>query len=252
MGVRSPRLKMHILDHEYIGKEINALIDEDVEDAGEERREDLPNIPIFRRGFNSALLSGLDMDVLSTRVGVTPHKYGDNEREVALIADAIVVASGAKQAKQIRLVRNGLTPDDKLRAQRRNEGERRKQARAERKAAMEATVAGRAATAQSPQVATPLNSEEMSSAERFDELSNAMCLCVKALFLLVLLVAFVRACGREISGAIGVTIRRATPQTADHVFEDVLRGKIENRLSRREADKVRKRRTRQFAMGTAT
>ena len=68
-----PRLKMHVLDHEYIGKEINSLIDEDVEDAGEERLEDLPNIPIFRRGFNPTLLSGLDMDVLSKRVGVAPH-----------------------------------------------------------------------------------------------------------------------------------------------------------------------------------
>jgi hypothetical protein len=30
----------------------------------------LPNIPIFRRGFNPTLLSGLDLDVLAERVGV--------------------------------------------------------------------------------------------------------------------------------------------------------------------------------------
>ena len=80
--------------------------------------------------------------------------------------------------------------------------------------------------------------------------------CVVALFLII---AFFLMCGREInavireiSAAIRVTIRRATPQTADHVFEGVLREKIENRLSRREGDKVRKRRTRQLATGVAT
>ena len=59
--------------HRSTQNSINSLIDEDVEDAGEERPEDLPNIPIFRRGFNPALLSGLDMDALSKRVGVAPH-----------------------------------------------------------------------------------------------------------------------------------------------------------------------------------
>jgi hypothetical protein len=170
-------------------------------------------------------------------------KYADNEREIALVAEAIAIASGAKRAEHVRRVRNGLTTDDKRRAQRRNEAECRKQARAERKVAMEAAAAGHLAPGP-PQVAPPRDREEMLSAERFDELSDAMCLCVKALFLLILLVAFVRACGREINAAIRVTIRRATPQTADHVFEGVLREKIENRLSRREADKVRKRRKR--------
>jgi hypothetical protein len=365
-----PRLKMHILDHEYIGKEVNSLIDEDVEDAGEERPEDLPNIPIFRRGFNSALLSGLDMDVLSKRVGVTPRtlrsafqhgrrlepramarlrealeidndgaisiteteppnpeaqraaimkrqlhtlhdamvkgkgfdlngprrpalqnqpggpvplgslqlaverhlhdkkaraffkdrlgyfwnghtgKYADNERDIALIADAIALASGAKRARQVRLVRNGLTTDDKQRAQRRNEAERRKQARAERKTAMEAAITGRGAPVPL-QVAPPLDIEKILPGGQFDELSAAMWECVAALFLII---AFFLMCGREINAAIRdinaairVTIRRATPQTADHVFESVLREKIENRLNRREADKVRKRRARNLA-----
>ncbi len=44
------RLKLVILDHEYIGKETNSLIDPDVEEAGDEQIEDLPNVPIFRRG----------------------------------------------------------------------------------------------------------------------------------------------------------------------------------------------------------
>jgi hypothetical protein len=60
----------------------------------------------------------------------------------------------------------------------------------------------------------------MLSAGQFEEFSNAVCLCVTALFLLG---AFLVTCGREINAAIRVTIRRATPQTADHVFEGVLR-----------------------------
>ena len=59
------RRKMVILDHEYIGKETNSLIDPDVEAAGDEEIEDAPSIPIFRRGFNPSLLTGLDLDALS-------------------------------------------------------------------------------------------------------------------------------------------------------------------------------------------
>jgi hypothetical protein len=66
------RRKMVVLDHEYIGKETNSLIDPDVEAAGDEEIEDAPNIPIFRRGFNPSLLIGLDLDALSERAGVNP------------------------------------------------------------------------------------------------------------------------------------------------------------------------------------
>ena len=71
------RRKMVILDHEYIGKETNSLIDPDVEAAGDEEIEDAPNIPIFRRGFNPSLLTGLDLDALSDRVGVKPETLRD-------------------------------------------------------------------------------------------------------------------------------------------------------------------------------
>ena len=67
---------------------------------------------------------------------------------------------------------------------------------------------------------------------------------------LFLIIAFLLTCGREISTAIRGTIRRATPQTADHVLEGVLRDKIENRLNRREATGS-KRRTRRLAIGVA-
>jgi hypothetical protein len=169
-------------------------------------------------------------------------KYADNEREVELIADAIALASGAKRAKQIRLVRKGLTTGDQRRAQRLNETERRKQARAERKAAVEAAAAAEAAVvsyvapALSPQDAPPPDMKRM-------------VFCALALFLLVLAL---KACRREIEAAVRMTIRRATPQTADYVFMDVLRQKLENRLNRREADKLRKRRARRLAIGVAT
>jgi hypothetical protein len=74
------RRKMVILDHEYIGKETNSLIDPDVEAAGDEEIEDAPNIPIFRRGFNPSLLIGLDLDALSGRVGVKPETLRDASR----------------------------------------------------------------------------------------------------------------------------------------------------------------------------
>ena len=99
-------------------------------------------------------------------------KYADNEREIALIAEAIGLASGAKRAKQIRLARNGSTTDDKRQAQRCHEAERRKHARAERKAAMEAAVASRVA-ASPPQVTPPLDIEKILPGGRFDELSAA-------------------------------------------------------------------------------
>jgi hypothetical protein len=367
-----PRLKMHILDHEYIGKETNSLIDEDVEDAGEERPEDLPNIPIFRRRFNPALLSGLDLDVLAERVGVSPHtlrkafqhgrrlnsramarlrealeidedgaisiaemelpnleaqraalmkrqlrtlhdamangkgfdlngprrsalqnrptgpvplgslqlaverhlhdkkarsyfkdrlgcfwnggtgKYAENEREIALIADAIASASGAKRAQNIRLLRSGLITDDKRRSHRRNEAERRKEARAARKVVMEAIEApavSRVAPAPPPRVAPPLDIQNMLSAEWFETSGKAMCECLVALFLLF---AFFQRCGREIDAAMRATMRCATPQTTEHVFASVLLEKIEKRLKRREADKLRKRRTRNLAAALAT
>jgi hypothetical protein len=71
------RRKMVILDHEYIGKETNSLIDPDVEAAGDEEIEDAPNIPIFRRGFNPSVLIGLDFDALSVRAGVKPETLRD-------------------------------------------------------------------------------------------------------------------------------------------------------------------------------
>jgi hypothetical protein len=71
-----------------------------------------------------------------------------------------------------------------------------------------------------------------------------MCRFLTALFLLVAI--FLR-CGREIDAAMRVTMRRATPQTAEHVFACVLLEKIEKRLNRREADKLRKRRARNLA-----
>jgi hypothetical protein len=71
------RRKMVILDHEYIGKETNSLIDPDVEAAGDEDIEDAPNIPILRHGFNSSILTGLDLEALAVRIGVKPETLRD-------------------------------------------------------------------------------------------------------------------------------------------------------------------------------
>jgi hypothetical protein len=57
---------------EYIGKETNSLIDPDVEAAGDEDIEDALNIPIFRRGFNPSILTGLELNALAARIGVKP------------------------------------------------------------------------------------------------------------------------------------------------------------------------------------
>ena len=75
------RRKMVILDHEYIGKETNSLIDPDVEAAGDEEIEDAPNIPIFRRGFNSSLLIGLDLDALATGSASSPRRCATHSGE---------------------------------------------------------------------------------------------------------------------------------------------------------------------------
>src|SRR5271166_944079 len=84
------RLKLVVLDREYIGKETNSLIDPDVEDAGDEQIEDLPNVPIFRRGFNLSLLAGLDLDALSVRAGIKPQTLRDAlRRERRLEPDAM-------------------------------------------------------------------------------------------------------------------------------------------------------------------
>jgi hypothetical protein len=149
------------------------------------------------------------------------------------------------------LCETGLKIDDNRRAQRRKGSESRKEARAARKLAMEGMEVppvNRVVPAPPPQVAPSSDIADMLSAERFDEFSTK-CLCVAALFLLF---AFLQRCRREIEAAMRVTMRRATPQTAEHVFISVLLEKIEKRFSRREADKLRKRRTRNLAAALAT
>ena len=64
------RIRMVVLDHEYIGKETNSLVDEEIEDAGEQRKEELPSVPIFRKGFNPSALDGLDLKKLAESIGM--------------------------------------------------------------------------------------------------------------------------------------------------------------------------------------
>jgi hypothetical protein len=71
------RRRMVIIDHEYIGKETNSLVDEEIEDAGELRKDEAHSIPIFRKGFNPAVLDGLDLKKLADRIGVTENALRD-------------------------------------------------------------------------------------------------------------------------------------------------------------------------------
>jgi hypothetical protein len=356
------RRKMVILDHEYIGKETNSLIDPDVEAAGDEEIEDAPNIPIFRRGFNPSLLTGLDLDALSDRVGVKPETlrdvfrrgrrlepgamkrlrasleiseegavsimeaapppaearraarmarqlrtlhdalakgkdfdlngprrpalknerrgpvpltalrlaverhlpdkaarrffkdrigvfwsgraaiYAGNAREIRLIEEAIALASGAKRAQVVKRARAGVTalekatPEERLKA-RSQKSERQRQARAARRAAVEAHFD---TPVKAPRAATEDALPEPFSDAWTDKFSRAL----QALFIVVLAVFALMPFRREFEAAWRATIRRASPDTASMVFADDLQARIEKRLKRVEADKLRKRRAR--------
>ena len=356
------RRKMVILDHEYIGKETNSLIDPDVEAAGDEDIEDAPNIPIFRRGFNPSILTGLDLDALAARIGVKPETlraafrrgrrlepdmmkrlrasldinedgavsvtdaapppaearraarmarqlrtlhdalakgkdfdlngvrrpalknerrgpvpltalrlaverhlpdkaarrffkdrigvfwsgraaiYADNEREIRLIEEAIALASGAKRAQTVRRARSGAaalekaTADERLTA-RGQKSERQRQARAARRAAVEALFD---APNEAP---TPTTDDPMP--EPFsDAWTDKFCRAVCALFALIAMIIALKPFKREVEAAWRATIRRASPDTASMVFVGDLQDRIERRLKRVEADKLRKRRAR--------
>jgi transcriptional regulator with XRE-family HTH domain len=84
------RRRMVIIDHEYVGKETNSLVDEEIEDAGEQRKDEAPSIPIFRKGFNPAVLDGLDLKKLADRIGVTENALRD-ARNVGRRLDADVM-----------------------------------------------------------------------------------------------------------------------------------------------------------------
>ena len=356
------RRKMVILDHEYIGKETNSLIDPDVEAGGDEDIEDAPNIPIFRRGFNPSILTGLDLDALAARVGVKPETlraafrrgrrlepqamnrlrasleiskegalsvaeaapspaearraarmahqlrtlhdalakgkdfdlngarrpalknerrgpvaltalrlaverhlpdkgarrffkdrigvfwsgraaiYSDNEREIQLIEEAIALASGAKRAQAVRRARAGVgalenaTAEKRLKA-RSEKSERQRQARAARRAAVEALF--------DPPVEAPIPPTDDPMPEPFsDAWTDKFSRALQTLLIIVLAVVMLVPFRREIEAAWRATIRRASPDTASMVFAGDLQARIERRLKRAEADKLRKRRAR--------
>jgi len=356
------RRKMVILDHEYIGKETNSLIDPDVEAAGDEEIEDAPDIPIFRRGFNPSILTGLDLDALSARVGVKPKTlrdafrrgrrlepqamkrlrtslevsedgavsiaepaplpshapraarmarqlhalhdalakgkgfdlngprrpalknerrgpvpltalrlaverhlpdkaarrffkdrigvfwsgraaiYAGNEPEVRLIEEAIALASGAKRAQIVKRARAGVTalekatPEERLKA-RSQKSERQRQAREARRAAVEALF--------DTPVEAPRAATDDATPEPFSEAwTERFCRAVCALFVIFLAAVLLIPFRREIETAWRATIRGASPDTVSMVFADDLQDRIERRLKRVEADKLRKRRAR--------
>ena len=356
------RRKMVVLDHEYIGKETNSLIDPDVEAAGDEDIEDAPNIPIFRRGFNPLILTGLDLDALAVRIGVKPETlraafrrgrrlepdamkrlrasleinedgavsvteaapspagarraarmarqlrtlhdalakgkdfdlngarrpalknarrgpvpltalrlaverhlpdkaarrffkdrigvfwsgraaiYAGNEREIRLIAEAIAFASGAKRAQAVRRARAGVAALEKATVEARikarsRKSERQRQARAARKATVEALIS-------TPAVIPGTVSDDATPEPFSAAWSEKFCCMLQALFVVFLAIVVFTPFRREFEAAWRATIRRASPDTAPMVFADVLQDRIEKRLKRVEADKLRKRRAR--------
>jgi hypothetical protein len=71
------RMQMVILDHQYIGKETNSLVDEEIEDAHEQRKDEMPSIPIFRKAFNASALDGLSLKNLANRIEVKEETLRD-------------------------------------------------------------------------------------------------------------------------------------------------------------------------------
>jgi hypothetical protein len=163
-------------------------------------------------------------------------------REIAalvLIEDAIALASGAKKLRAIRQLRKGSSSaspedhavDNTLRA------ERAKHDRITRKATNEAVIV--AAMSANPDLETPnvgLNidpsSPEFFSADRIEMFSRTM---------LALFVAFVFVAkfAREIEGTFVAAIRRGSTHTMDFIFNEELQRRIEGRLRRTEANRLR-------------
>ncbi len=371
------RLKLVILDHEYIGKETNSLIDPDVEDAGDEQIEDLPNVPIIRKSFNPSLLTGLDIDALSVRAGVKavalrkafqrgrrlkpdamkrlraalevsddgavsiaeaaplpakaqraacmarqlrtlqdalakgkdfdlngtrrpslknkrrgpvplaalrmaverhlPDKaarrffkdrigvfwsggaaiYADNERELALIGEAIALASGARAAA-VRRASAGQAAREKRAAQepptpRQTEAERKRQARAARRASVEAVLdapleapSNAITPLEFPTFTLPIDQEAAADSPAFPSAAWAAEFWRMACVLFVAFVLFVvlQALPHEVEAAERAAIRRASPNTAWAVFADVLQKRVQTRMRRAETERRRKRRAR--------
>jgi hypothetical protein len=183
--------------------------------------------------------------------------YASHEREIRLIDEAIALASGAKRAKAIRRARAGVTAleratvEERLKARSRK-SERQRRARAARKAAVEAVFASSFGTPieeRQPQALVPAPApaiepdgpvSDMFSTDWADKFVRAM----QALFIIVLALVTVIQFRREIEGAWRATIRRASPDTASMVFAGDVQDRIEKRLKRVEADKLRKRRAR--------
>ena len=65
------RQRLVILDQEYIGKETNSLIDEDILEAQELDRDDLPVVRITRDALNVDLLKSFGAGPLSSALGVS-------------------------------------------------------------------------------------------------------------------------------------------------------------------------------------
>ena len=177
-----------------------------------------------------------------------------------MIEEAIALASGAKRAQVVKRARAGVTAlekaaDEERRKARRQKSERQKQARAARKAAVEAVFATPIDASPPPIPASsgiplhgalngvpgnhPGTTPDFLSAYWVDKFGHALCVLIAAVFVPI---AMFRQFPREIEAARKAAIRQASPSTAWAVFAANLQERIEKRLKRAEADKLRKRR----------
>ncbi len=176
--------------------------------------------------------------------------YGDKEREIALIEDAIALASGAKRAAGVRrasaskTAREKATAEERL-AARRAEAERKMQAGAARKVEVEAVLAAPFETSTGERQASNRGADKGSLPEPFSAAWAAeFCRALYALFAVFVLGVVLHIFPREAEAALRAAIRRASPNTAWSVFADHLRERIEKRLQRADAERQRKRRER--------
>jgi hypothetical protein len=161
--------------------------------------------------------------------------YVNNERELALIEDAIALASGAKRAGQVRRARAGVTAlekatDEERLKERGRKSERQRQVRAARKAAVEAAFLASFEMPIGERQASNLGAGNGALSEPFSAARAAeFCRLAFVLLAIFILNAVLHVFPREVEAAGRAAIRRASPDTAGSVFADILRERIEKR-----------------------
>ena len=103
------RRKLHVLDHEYIGKETNALIDPADENIWDDVHEP-PGATILQTGCNGGLIGSLvkvyGLEVVANAAGVKPGRIQ------AIVGASARASSGRLNEAAMRRLRNTIIVDD--------------------------------------------------------------------------------------------------------------------------------------------